>query len=52
MPLRPRKNEEKNIGKERKPPPGKDAKQLGKDGLGNRLVINDKVVRASCTKII
>jgi len=47
MLLRPRKDEEENIGKERTPPPGNDAKQPGKDGLGNRFVINDKVVRAS-----
>jgi len=38
MLLRPRKDEE-NLGK-------------GKDGFGNRLVINDKVVRASCAKIV
>jgi len=52
MLLRPRKDEEKNLGKDRTPPPGKDAKQSGKDGLGNKLVINDKVVRASCNKIV
>jgi len=50
MLLRPRKDE-KNLGKDRTPPPGKDAKQSGKDCLGNRIIINDEVVRASCTKI-
>jgi len=50
MLLRPRKDEEENLEKDRTPPPGKDAKQSGKDRLGNRLIINDEVVRASCTK--
>jgi len=40
------------LGKDRTPHPGKDAKQSGKDGLGNRLIINDEAVRASCTKIV
>jgi len=50
MLLRPRKVEEDKLGKDRTPPPGKDAKQSGKDGFGS-CTINDKVVRASCTKI-
>jgi len=50
MLLRPRKDEEENLGKDRTPPPGKDAKQSGKDGLGSKIIINDEVVRASCTK--
>jgi len=52
MLLRPKKDKEKILRKNRTHLPGKDSKQSGKDGLGNRLVINDKVVRASCTNIV